>query len=188
MQTNAGSIKRGFFLQLDSDIFQVLKTDHNYRGRGAAYVKTRLRNVKTNGVVDKNFGTDETVDIIDVDTRPLQFLYKDDSALHFMDGTTYEQYELSAQVVGSIADYLKEGQTIHVSLYDDDPLAVIPPKQVRLMVTTAQDAVKGDTATAAKKQVVVETGATISVPLFIKKGDTVAINPETGDYVERVNE
>lgn len=186
MQVDAGSLKKGEFIELNHEIFQVLKTEHNFRGRGSASLRVKLKNVKTGNSLETNFRTNDTIDHIDVDVTKVRFLYKDANALHFMDERTYEQHQISSKVVGSTANFLKEGDIIFVLMYQGETIAIRPPQSVRLKVTKAEDAIKGDTATSTKKPVTVETGITVNVPLFIKTGDTIVINPETGEYVERV--
>ncbi|MFQ5452266.1 MAG: elongation factor P [Candidatus Paceibacterota bacterium] len=185
MKKSAGTLKRGNFIKLSGEVLQVLRTQRNFRVRGSANIKVRIRNVSSGAVQDKNFKADNSVELIDVETRPLQFLYKDTQTLHFMDSVSFEQYHVSAQIAGSFVKFLKEGEKIHIALHENKPLSIIPPKSVKLKVTQAHTAAKGDTATGAKKTVVVETGARVKVPLFIKKDETIVINPETGEYVER---
>lgn len=186
MYKDAGSIKKGDFIRLNDGIFQVLKTEHNFRGRGSASLRTKLRNVKTGNMLESNFRTADGVDMVDIDVVRVQYLYKDPSNLYFMDERTFEQHHISTSVIGDVANYLKEGEIIYALMYEGETLAIRPPQSVRLKVVEAEDAIKGDTATSAKKTVTVETGVTVSVPLFIKTGDVIVIDPETGDYVERV--
>ncbi len=186
MKTDAGSLKKGHFIEINNEIFQVQKTEHNFRGRGSASLRVKLKNVKSGNALETNFRTADMIDILDIDVVKLQFLYKDSYSLHFMDEKTYEQHVISTPIVGPTANFLKEGDTIFVLMYQGETLAIRPPQTVQLKVTEAEDAIKGDTATSTKKIVVVETGISVAVPLFIKTGDVIVVNPETGEYVERV--
>lgn len=187
MKINAGTLKKGTCLNLEENIWVVLKADHNFRGRGAAYLKTKIRNIKSGAVLDRTFRGDEMVEIVDVETIALQFLYSDNQDLYFMNNKTYEQFTIDKQLAGDLVDYLKEGQIVHTSFHDGVPLTVIPPKSVTLKVTEAEDADKGDTTGSARKVVTLETGAHVKVPLFIKQDEIIIVNPETGEYVERAN-
>ena|SRR3989344_1780731 len=187
MKINAGTLKKGMCLNLEGEIWVVLKADHNYRGRGAAYLKTKIRNIKSGAVLDRTFRGDETVETVEVDTVSLQYLYTDNQDFHVMNNQTFEQFTISKEIVGDLVDYLKEGQTIHVSFHDGTPLTVIPPKSVTLKVSQADDAVKGDTTGSARKIVTLETGAKVKVPLFIKQDEMIIVSPETGEYVERAS-
>lgn len=134
-----------------------------------------------------SFRTADGVEILDVDTIKMQYLYRDPNYVYLMDNQTFEQHQVDIKLIGTIAEYLKEGDTILVLMYEGKALSIRPPQSVSLKVTEAEHAVKGDTATAAKKTVLLETGTKASVPLFIKSGDVIVINPETGEYVERIN-
>ncbi len=185
MKINAGSLKKGTCLNLEDEIYIVLKADHNFRGRGAAYLKTRIRNIKTGSVLDRTFRGDELVEVVEVETIALQYLYADNQDLYFMNNRSYEQFTINKSVVGDLVDYLKEGQALHVSFHEGMPLTIIPPKSVTLRVAQADDADKGDTTGSARKIVTMETGAKVKVPLFIKQDEMIVVSPETGEYVER---
>lgn len=184
-KTVATGLKKGSITEIESTLWQVMTAERNFRGRGSGSVKCKLKNLKTGATVVKNFRSDEVLPLIDTETLQLEYLYKDTDALHFMSPDTYEQYEIASEIVGDFAQYLKEGQLVHVVIYNGTPITMIPPKSVQLVVTEAEDAVKGDTSGTARKPAIMETGATVMVPLFIKKGETIVIHPETGEYVER---
>ncbi|KXK08639.1 MAG: Elongation factor P [Microgenomates bacterium OLB22] len=186
-KTKATQLKKGNILQLDGAVWVVVSSERNFRGRGAGSVTIKMRNVKTGASVSRNYRSDELFELMQTQTLPLQYLYKTGESLFFMNPLDYEQYELAAELVGDLAKYLKEEQTVHVMMYENTPLSIIPPKSVRLKVTAAEDAVKGDTTGNAKKPVTLETGATIMAPLFIKPGEEIIVNAETGEYVERAN-
>lgn len=187
MKIDAGSIKKGHFIELNNEIFQVLKTEHNFRGRGSATIRFKMRNVKSGNALETSFKTSDSVVSIDVDVVKLSYLYKDADSLYFMDETTYEQFTINKKIVGSVAGYLKESDGVYALMYKGETIAIRPPQSVQLKVTEAEDAIKGDTATSTKKTVTLETGITANVPLFIKTGDIISLDPETGVYVERVS-
>lgn len=185
MKTDAGSIKKGDFINYQGEVWQVQKTDFNYQGRGMANIRIKVKGTQSGKNLELNFKTSVTVERIDIDTIEMQYLYKDSEFLYFMDERTYSQYSVPLSSV-DFADYLKEGNKYFVMMHADKPLSVRPPANVRLKVTATEDAVKGDTVSGAKKPATLETGLSVMVPLFVKVGDVLAINPETGQYVERV--
>ncbi|OGK23021.1 elongation factor P, partial [Candidatus Roizmanbacteria bacterium RIFCSPHIGHO2_02_FULL_37_9b] len=180
MKTSAGSLKKGDFLFYQGEIWQIQKADFYSPGKGSALMKTKIKNLITGKNIDYTLKTAETAETIDVESIELQYLYKDAENLHFMDERTYQQYTIPASIVGRATDFMLEGNKYFVYIHDEKPLTVRPQMSVRLKVTETEDAAKGDTVTGAKKPAKVETGVIIQVPLFVKVGDTVAINPETG--------
>lgn len=186
MKTKASNLKKGEFIETDNTIWLVKKAKFYVAGRGSAVVKTRLENIKSGKVKDKTFRSNKEVELADIDTVESVFLYKDKDFIYLMDKKNYNQYKLKIEYLGSISKYLKEGQKLHLLLGEGRPQNIRPPQTVKLKVIKAQEAVKGDTATSAKKKVTVETGEKIVVPLFVKKDDVIVINPKKGEYVERV--
>lgn len=186
MKKTAGDLKKGDFIYHQNDIWQVQKTEFNFQGRGQATMRTKIKNVTSGKNVDNNYKTGDSVETVDVDTLEMQFLYKDAQELHFMDPRSYNQHSLPVQLVGKVSEFLKEGDRYWVLIYDDKPLSMRPPASVKLKVIQTENAVAGDTVSGAKKPAVLETGVTVMVPLFIKAGETIAVNPETGEYTERV--
>lgn len=185
MKINAGNLKKGEFIMKDGEIWQAQKAEFYSPGKGSALMKSRLKAVKSAKTIELTFKSNETIETIDVDTIELQYLYKDGQSLYFMNERTFEQFEFPLERAGIISSYLKEGDKLFILLYNGEAISLRPPQSVRLKVIKAEEAVKGNTVTGAKKSVTVETGATVAVPLFIKVGDTIVINPETGEYVER---
>lgn len=185
MKVTASSLKKGDFVELDGNIFTVAKFEHNFHGRGSANIRIKVKNVATGGTTENTYKPDNLVEKIEVESILMQFLFAGTSTLTFMNEQTYEQLELPKEMVGEFLPYLKEGQQMYIMLHNDKAIAVRPPQSVRLQVVEAEDAVKGDTTTNARKPVKLETGATVYVPLFIKKGEVITIDPETGDYIER---
>ncbi len=186
MAMNAGNLKKGDFVFYQAEIWQVQKADFYSPGKGSALMKTRIKNVKTAKNIDVTYKSNESVDTVDVESVEMQFLYKDAENVYFMDNRSYNQYSLPLDIVGNVANYLKEGENYYIYLHDEKPLSMRPPMSVHLKVIETEDSVKGDTVSGAKKPAKVETGVTVMVPLFVKVGDTITINPETGQYGERV--
>jgi elongation factor P len=186
MKVNAGNIKKGDFVLHQDDIWQVQKSEFYSPGKGSAVMRTKIKNVVSGKNVDMTYKSQEMIEVLDVTSTEMQYLYKDTEWVYFMDERTYNQYQLPLSLVGSTADFMKEGNKYFVYVHNDQPLNVRPSNSEKLLVTECDDAAKGDTVSGAKKPAVVETGATVMVPLFIKVGDVIAINPDTGTYVERV--
>lgn len=187
MLINGSNVRRGQFIKQNGDVWQVLKHDHNFRGRGSATLRAKVKSLTTGKTLELTFKGDANVELLDVEARPMQYLYKDANDAFFMDPQNYDQHQINLEIIGSVIDYIKEGDNIQVLFSHGKAIAIRPPQSVKLKVTEAEDAIKGDTATSTKKIVTLETGIKISVPLFIKTGDIIVVNPETDEYVERVN-
>ena len=187
MRINAGNLKKGEFVEHLGEIWQVQNADFYSPGKGSALMKARIKNVITGKNVDYTYKSNEQVETVDVESIEMQYLYKDSESLYFMDPRTYNQFSVPLSVVGDVHRFFKEGDRMFVYLHNDKPLTIRPPMSIQLKVTGAEDAVKGDTVSGgAKKAVTVETGVTVLVPLFVKVGETISINPETGEYTGRV--
>ena len=186
MRTNAGNLKKGDFIRYQNEIWQVQKADFYSPGKGSALMKTRIKNLLSVKNIDYTFKTGEEVETVEVESIELQYLYKDSQNLYFMDERSYQQFTVPKAVVGTATNFMLEGNKYFVYIHDDKPLSVRPPMSVKLKVIETEDAAKGDTVSGAKKPAKVESGVIIQVPLFVKVGDVVAINPETGTYTERV--
>lgn len=185
MKINAGNLKKGDFMLKDGEIWRVEKAEFYAPGKGSALMKTRIKSIKVGKTIDLTFKSNETIETLEVNTVELQYLYKDAQSLYFMDERTFEQFQLPIDRAGNTAHYLKEGDRLFVLLHNGEAMSFRPPQSVRLKVITAEDAIKGNTVSGAKKSVKVENGITVLAPLFIKAGDTIVINPETGEYIER---
>ncbi|MFA9288927.1 MAG: elongation factor P [Weeksellaceae bacterium] len=185
MKTFAGNLKRGEFILYNGEICQVQKTEFYSPGKGSAVMRTKIKNVMSGKNVDYTFKSNESIETVEVNSTEMQYLYKDASDAFFMDEQTYNQHTVPLAVVGDIIQYLKEGEKLFVYMHHDKPLSVRPPAVVRLKVTQTEDAAKGDTVSGAKKDATLETGAEVMVPLFIKTGDTITVDPETGTYTGR---
>ncbi len=188
MKNNAGNLKKGEFISYQNQIWQIQKAEFYSPGKGSALMKTKVKNVVNNKVIDVTFKSNEEVEIIPIETRELMFLYKDNETLYFMDEKSYEQYSLSKKTVGEIADFLKENSKIYGLIFNDKLLNIRPPMSVVLKIVKTEEAVKGDTVSGAKKEAILETGAKVMVPLFIKTGDKISVNPEIGEYTGKVND
>lgn len=186
MKTTAGNIKKGEYINYQGEVWQVQKADFNFQGRGMATVRMRIKSIGSGKTIDLSQKSVDPLEVADVQTIQMQYLYNDGQQLHFMDEKTYEQVVVDVSLVGDLANFLKPGAKYYVITYENKALNIRPPASVHLKVTEAENAIKGDTVSGAKKQATLETGVAVAVPLFIKKGDTITINPETGQYVERV--
>lgn len=183
-----GAIEKGMYILFKGDPYLVAEREFVNPGKGAAFTRCKLKNARTGAVLRETIKTSDNVEVADVYDRDGQFLYSDGTAHHFMDIETYEQFEIPEDVLADTAKYLKEGDQYRIIMWESAPIDVIIPMKMVYTVTDAPDAVKGDTVTGATKTVVVETGLSVQVPIFIKTGDRIRVNTESGDYVERVND
>ena len=179
--------RNGLVLNWKNDLWQIVEFQHVKPGKGGAFVRSKLKNVRNGKIVDNTFRAGEKVETARVERRDMQYLYEDDLGLHFMNTETYEQRSVRADMVDK-KDFINEGAKV-IILVDagtEEPLTVELPRQVDLTVTKTDPGLKGDTATGATKPAELESGATINVPLFINEGDVVRVDTETGDYTTRV--
>ena len=183
----AGSISRGMFLRFQGNLVLVVDKEFFNPGKGAAVVRLKLKNLQTGRVRRQVLKTDEAVEPVEVDHRRLQYLYRQAKNFVFMDPQTYEQIEVDGKLLLGMEGLLKEGETYLISFYQQEPLSVQPPKKMVLRVAKTQAAVKGDTVTVATKEATLETGLTVHVPLFIKRGEKIIINCERREYVSRAS-
>lgn len=180
------ALKKDVFIKFKDTVHVVTDFQHVNPGKGSAFIRTKLKNVQTGKTADHTFKSGESVDVVDLDRATMQFLYKDGSGYHFMDTDTYEQVAISADFLEEQGGFLKEGTEVTVLSNEGAPLSVILPKKITLKVTEAAPAVKGDTAQGnVKKEVTLETGMKLQVPIFIKEEDELIVNTETREYVER---
>ncbi len=182
-------IRNGLCLDYNNDIYVVSKFQHVKPGKGAAFVRTKLKSISTGKVIDVTFSAGHKIDTVRVERRAHQFLYKDDAGYHFMNNDTYEQTWLNENMLSS-PQFLKEGDSIDILFHaeNEQPILAEMPQHTVLEITYTEPGQKGNTATNALKSATVETGAEIRVPLFINIGDKVKILTETGEYMERVKE
>jgi elongation factor P len=183
---DVNELRKGTTFTMDGELYKVLEYQHHKPGRGKAIIRTKIRNLRTGGILDKNFISGDRVEDIRIDKVEVQYLYNDGDFYHFMNTETYEQPALPSAVLGDVVDYLVENMTLILSFYEGEPIDVILPTAVDLQVVEAPLALAGDTATGATKQVTVETGLKVTVPLFVNEGDTIRVDTRTGEYVTRV--
>ena len=184
----AGAIDKGMCLLMKEEPYLVAEREFVNPGKGSAFVRVKLKSLRTGQVLRETFKSNDTVEEADVYDRPSQYLYGDDTEYHFMDTDTYDQFTVSRGGLEDRGSYMKEGDTYTVVMWEAKPIDVKLPYKMVYVVTEAQQAIKGDTVTGATKPVKVETGLEVKVPIFIKEGDKVLVNTETGEYVERVND
>lgn len=185
---DTSDFRNGLTLVWNGDLWTIVEFMHVKPGKGGAFVRSKLKNVRNGKVVDNTFRAGERVETARVERRPHQFLYEDELGLHFMNTETYEQFSLPAERVEG-REYVKEGGTIDILFHGEteQPLTTEIPGKVDLKVVQTDPGVRGDTATGATKPATVESGAVVSVPLFIDEGDVITVNTETGEYVTRVS-
>jgi elongation factor P len=180
-------LKLGTVIDLEGQPFQLVFSQHVKMGRGGAVLKTKLKNLITGNQLEKTFKGGDSIYLADLQHGKANYLYTDGEGVHFMNNESYDQFFLSPETVGDKKKYLKEGSDVDMLLFNDNPVAIELPKKVEFEVTSAPGSERGDTTQGgATKEVELENGSTIKTPLFIKTGDTVRINTDTGDYVERV--
>tara|TARA_B100000678_G_scaffold230567_1_gene199049 strand:+ start:1317 stop:1886 length:570 start_codon:yes stop_codon:yes gene_type:complete len=178
-------LKKGVVVQLDGKPFRVVEYSQKVMGRGGSIVNVRLKNLIDGGVIPKTFKGQERIDSAEVTNQNVQYLYNDGSTFFFMDPNTFEQFELSSDIVDDNAGYLKEGESLNLQFFDGRVITVELPKNVYLEVTYTEDVVKGDTTSSVLKDATLETGLVAKVPAFIKIGDIISVDTSTGEYRER---
>lgn len=181
----AGDFRNGITFDMDGQVMQVIEFQHVKPGKGAAFVRTKLRNVITGAVVEKTFSPTDKYNDARIDRKDMQYLYNDGDLYYFMDLDSYEQVPIGKDLIGDNFKFVKEEMICTIRSYQDKPFSVEPPMFVELEVTDCEPGVRGDTATGASKTAKVETGATIRVPLFINTGDKIKIDTRTSEYLER---
>ena len=184
---NAGKvIGKGVTIELEGNVYRVDDFQHVKPGKGAAFIRTRLKNIKTGGVVEKTFRPTEDVETAHVDRSEKQYLYNDGDLYYFMDTETYDQIALSADAIGDALKFVKENEMVKICSHNGNVFAIEPPLFVELVVTETEPGFAGNTAQGATKPAIVETGAQVMVPLFVNQGDKLKIDTRTGEYLSRV--
>lgn len=183
---SAGDFRNGITVEIEGNVFQIVEFQHVKPGKGAAFVRTKLKNIKNGGVVEKTFRPTEKFPAARIDRVDMQYLYSDGDLFHFMDVNTYEQVALNPDSIGDALKFVKENEMCKVCSYNGNVFSVEPPLFVELEITDTEPGFKGDTAQGATKPAVVETGATVYVPLFVDQGDKIKIDTRTGEYLSRV--
>ena len=177
--------RKNNFIEFRDAPHQIMDFQFVNPGKGSAFVRAKLKSLKTGKIIEFTYKSGESVEELPINTREMQYLYKEGDSYVFMDNFSYEQYYIAGSLLEGFIKYLKPNDTYQVLVYTYEAVGIRFPKKVWLKVTEAEAGAKGNTATGATKTVVVETGAVITVPLFIKEGDTIGIDPETGEYLER---
>ena len=182
----AGDFRNGTTFEMDSQVYRVVEFQHVKPGKGAAFVRTKLKNVIVGTTMEKTFNPSEKVEEVSITTSEMQYLYNDGETYTFMDNNTYEQVELNKSAIEDILPYLLDNMNVKVLSYKGNIFGVEPPTFVELEVTYTEPGIKGATATGSTKPATVETGAVFNVPLFINIGDVIRIDTRSGEYMERV--
>ena len=183
---STGELKKGVAIELDGDLWQILDYHHIKMGRGSAQVRISLRNIRRGGTVERSFQAGTKWPRATMETRPVQFLYRDDDDFHFMDTDNYDQFVLRADQLAESTQYLKDGMILDRTTYHGETLGVELPVTVDLAVTQSEPGFAGDTAQGARKLATLETGLVVSVPLFVNEGDTIRVDTRTGEYQTRI--
>lgn len=182
---SAGDFRNGITLEIEGNVVQVLEFQHVKPGKGAAFVRTKLKNIISGGVVEKTFRPTEKFPAARIDRVEMQYLYSDGDLFHFMNTENYDQIALNSDDIGDSLKFVKENDMVKVCSYNGKVFAVEPPMFVELEITDTEPGFKGDTATGASKPATVETGAVVQVPLFIEQGERIKIDTRTGEYLSR---
>ena len=183
---SAGDFRHGITLEIDGNVVQIIEFQHVKPGKGAAFVRTKLKNIINGGVVEKTFRPTEKFPQAHIDRVDMQYLYSDGDLFHFMNVETYDQIALNADDIGDALKFVKENEMVKVCSYNGNVFAVEPPLFVELEITETEPGFKGDTAQGATKPATVETGAVVYVPLFVDQGDKIKIDTRSGEYLSRV--
>ncbi|HHU72179.1 MAG TPA: elongation factor P [Clostridiales bacterium] len=183
---SAGDFRNGLTVEIEGNVYQVVDFQHVKPGKGAAFVRTKLRNIMNGGLIEKTFRPTERFEQAHIDRSDYQYLYADGDLFNFMNVETYDQIALSSDEVGDSLKFIKENEMVKMLSYQGKVFAIEPPLFVELVITDTEPGFKGDTATGASKPAVVETGATVFVPLFVEQGDKISIDTRTGEYMKRV--
>lgn len=184
---SAGEFRNGVTIEYEGDIYVILEFQHVKPGKGAAFVRTKIKNLVTGAVVEKTFRPTEKMGRAHIDRKDMQYLYSDGELYHFMDTETFDQTAVNASDVGDALKFVKENEMVKILSYNGNVFGIEPPQIVELEITETEPGFKGDTATGATKPAILETGAQINVPLFINQGEVVKVDTRTGEYTGRAN-
>ncbi len=184
---SVSDFRTGMTILMDGNLFIITEFTHRTPGNWRAMTICKLKNVRTGRVIEKTFRSNDDIEEARTESKEMQFLYSDGEMMHFMDRETYEQVGIPAEVIGDAANFLKEGVAPRILFYEGNVVSIELPITVELAVTETAPGIRGDTVTGGTKPAVLETGASVNVPLFIKDGDTVKVDTRTGEYLERVS-
>ncbi len=182
---SAGDFRNGVTIEFEGNIYQIIEFQHVKPGKGAAFVRCKIKNVKTGGVVEKTFRPSEKVPKAHIERKDMQYLYSDGELFHFMDVNTYDQIAVDGTTVGDSLKFVKENEMVKVASHQGQVFAIEPPLSVELQIVESEPGIKGDTAQGATKPAILETGAKVMVPLFIEQGEVIRIDTRTGEYTGR---
>ena len=183
---STSDFKNGITIDIPEGLMQIIDFQHVKPGKGGAFVRTKMRNVRTGAVIDRTYNAGEKMEQAIIDKREMQFLYRDGSNYVFMDNSTYDQIEITPTQLGDAINYLKEQDNAMVNTYDDEIIGIDLPAAVELIITECEPGIQGDRVSGAKKPATLETGLVIQVPLFVNQGDKVKVDTRSGDYLTRV--
>ena len=183
---SAGDFRNGLTLEIEGNVVQVIEFQHVKPGKGAAFVRTKLKNIKNGGVIEKTFRPTEKFPAAHIERSDMQYLYNDGEMFHFMNVETYDQIAMTEDQIGDSLKFVKENEMVKMLSHAGQVFAIEPPLFVELEITETEPGFKGDTATGASKPATVETGAVVYVPLFVEQGDKIQIDTRTGEYMKRV--
>ncbi|NLT97033.1 MAG: elongation factor P [Christensenellaceae bacterium] len=183
---SAGDFKKGLTIEIDGQVWVVVDFQHVKPGKGAAFVRTKLKNIMQGNVLERTFSPTDKFPKAHVETKSMEYLYSDGELYYFMDQETYEQIPLNHSQVEDALNYIKENMPVTIKFFKGQAFSVEPPNFVELVVAETEPGFKGDTATAGSKPAILETGAKIMVPLFVNQGDKIRVDTRTGEYMERV--
>ncbi|WP_029322222.1 elongation factor P [Butyrivibrio sp. AE3004] len=183
---SASDFRNGMTIEIDGNVCQIIEFQHVKPGKGAAFVRTKLKDIINGGVKETTFRPTEKFPAARIDRKDMQYLYADGDLFNFMDNESYEQISLTKEQVGDAMKYVKENETVQVNSYNGNVFAIEPPLFVELAISETEPGFKGDTATGATKPATVETGAVVQVPLFVNEGDVIKIDTRSGEYLSRV--
>jgi elongation factor P len=185
MAVSTNDLKNGMSLDLPEGLFSVVEFQHVKPGKGGAFVRTKLKNVRSGAVIERTYRADEKLEQAIIDKRDMQFLYRDGTDYVFMDTTSYEQLQVAPDALGDAPNYLKEGDAANVQMYNNEIVGVELPAAVELTVTETEPGMQGDRVSGARKPATLQTGHVVQVPLFVNIGDVIKVDTRSGEYLTR---
>jgi elongation factor P len=185
MAVSTNDLKNGMSLNLPEGLFSVVEFQHVKPGKGGAFVRTKLKNVRSGAVIERTYRADEKLEQAIIDKRDMQFLYRDGTDYVFMDTSNYEQMQAGPELLGTAPDYLKEGDAANLQMYNGEIVGVDLPASVELIVTETEPGFQGDRVSGARKPATLQTGLVVQVPLFVDTGDAIKVDTRTGEYLTR---
>lgn len=184
---DTGGLRKGLTIEMDNELYRVAEYQHIKQGRGSAFVRLSLRNLRTGATTERTFQAGSKFTVARLERQTVQFLYREGDDYHFMDTETYEQFSLPAEVLGNAVNYLKENDTLDLLTYQGKPIDIELPVTAILRIERTDPGLRGDTATGGSKPATLETGLVVNVPLFLNEGDVIKVDTRTGAYLERVS-